>query len=273
MSNINYLEEQAKEIRKLTLECIGKLGMGHIGGCLSIADLLAVLYFDRIKVDPKNPKWELRDRLVVSKGHAGPAIYATLALKGYFERSMLDTLNRPHTNLPSHCDMRLTPGIDMTTGSLGQGLSAVTGMALAAKLNGNDCRIYAILGDGDMQEGQTWEAAMFSAHRHLDNIIAFVDKNNMQIDDYVDNINTHGDLAARWKAFGWHTLEVKDGNNVAEILKALDNAGAEHSGGKPTMIILNTVKGKGADFAEGRLDSHHTKVSEEQWKNAVKALN
>ena len=266
------LEEKAKEIRKLTLTCIGKLGMGHVGGSLSIADLLAVLYFDRMRVDPARPDWPERDRLVVSKGHAGPAVYAALALKGYFDVSWLDTLNRPHTRLPSHCDMNRTPGIDMTTGSLGQGLSAAVGMALASRLDGNPCRIFAILGDGDNQEGQTWEAAMFAAQKGLDHLIVFTDKNDLQIDDCVDNINTLGDLAARWRAFGWHALDVADGHDAGAIRTAMDQADPACSGGKPTMIVLHTVKGKGAAFAEGRLDSHHTAVTEEQWRGAVEAL-
>ncbi|HBQ64648.1 MAG TPA: transketolase, partial [Clostridiales bacterium] len=182
------------------------------------------------------------------------------------------TLNQPYTRLPSHCDMRRTPGIDMTTGSLGQGLSAATGMALAARLDANLCRIYIILGDGDMQEGQTWEAAMFAAHKRLDSMIALADINGLQIDDYVENINAHRDLAAKWQAFGWHVLEVADGNDIAQIREALDRAGPEHSGGKPSMVILYTVKGKGAAFTEGRLDSHHSLVTEEQWMTAVAAL-
>jgi transketolase len=266
------LKEKAKEIRKLTLACIGSLGMGHVGGSLSIADLLAVLYFDRMRIDPARPDWRERDRLVVSKGHAGPAVYAALALKGYFDLSWLDTLNRPYTRLPSHCDMNRTPGIDMTTGSLGQGLSAAVGMALAARLDKNPCRIFVILGDGDNQEGQTWEAAMFAAQKGLDRLVAFTDKNDLQIDDTVDHINTLGDLAARWRAFGWHALDVADGHDVGAILAAMDQAGPERSGGKPAMIVLHTIKGKGAAFAEGRLDSHHTAVTEEQWRDAVAAL-
>lgn len=270
MQKVEMLQQKAKEIRQNILVCIGSLGVGHIGGSLSIADLLAVLYFDEMKVDPKNPKWNQRDRLVVSKGHSGPAVYSALALKGYFPKEMLTTLNRPDTNLPSHCDMNRTPGIDMTTGSLGQGLSAATGMAYAARLDRNPARIFAIIGDGDSQEGQTWEAAMYAANQKLFNLIAFTDKNDLQIDDAVDKVNSLGNLKAKWEAFGWNTLEVRDGNDVAQILKALEEAKKETNA--PTMIILNTVKGKGVSFTEGRVDSHHTPVSEEQLVKAQAEL-
>lgn len=269
---IKQLEQKAREIRKYTLRCIGTLGMGHIGGCLSIADLLAVLYFDQMNVNPEDKTMRGRDRLVVSKGHAGPAVYSALALKGYFPEAMLETLNKPHTNLPSHCDMSRTPGIDMTTGSLGQGLSVAVGMAIAAKLDRLPSRIFVILGDGCNQEGQTWEAAMYASHRGLDNIIAFTDKNNLQIDNAVDEVNTLGDLKAKWEAFGWNAISLQDGNDVSQILDAITLAQAKTGSGKPTMIILETVKGKGVYFAEGRIDSHHRTVSEEEWKKAAAEL-
>jgi transketolase len=270
MSKTELLRENAKEIRRETVNCIASLGVGHIGGCLSIADLLAVLYFDEMKIDPKNPKLETRDRLVVSKGHSGPAIYAVLAIKGYFDKSLLATLNKPSTNLPSHCDMNRTPGIDMTTGSLGQGLSAAVGIAYAAKMDKNPARAFAILGEGDTQEGQTWEAAMYAASQKLNNLIAFTDKNDLQIDNPVDLVNSLGDLEAKWKGFGWNTVFVKDGNDVEQILAALKKVKSEKD--KPSMIILQTVKGKGVSFTEGRLDSHHTNVSEEQHKLALEEL-
>ena len=264
-TGIQELQEKAKQIRHYTLECIGSIGMGHIGGCLSIADILAVLYFREMKVDPKNPKWDKRDRFVLSKGHAGPALYATLAVKGFFGTDQLYTLNQPGTLLPSHCDMNRTAGIDMTTGSLGQGMSAAVGMALAAKFDKNDCKVYAVLGEGDNQEGQTWEAVMYAGNRKLDNLIAFTDRNGLQIDATVDEINGLGDLRAKYESFGWYAEVVEDGHDVGQIVKALDNLGSK---GKPAMFILNTVKGKGVSFMEGNVNYHHAVMSEEEIKNA-----
>ena len=178
---IEMLNEKAKEIRKLTVKTIGGLGVGHIGGAVSICEVLAALYFDVMNVDPENPKMENRDRFVLSKGHAGPAVYATLALKGFLKEEELDTLNRPGTHLPSHCDMRLTNGVDMTTGSLGQGFSAAVGMALAAQADKRDLNVYTIIGDGESQEGQIWEAALLAGDRKLDNLIAFTDYNRLMV--------------------------------------------------------------------------------------------
>lgn len=242
------MDDICKEIRRLTVECIGSIGSGHIGGSMSIVELLKVLYFDNVmNVDPSNPKMEGRDRLVVSKGHAGPAVYATLALKGYFPKEWLYTLNKFGTNLPSHCDMNKTPGIDMTAGSLGQGFSCAVGIALGSKLKKDGATIYAILGDGESQEGQVWEAGMLAASRKLDNLIAFTDKNNMQIDGMTDDVNSLGDLKAKWKAFGWYTQEI-DGHDTQAILDAINRAKAKRR--KPSMIILDTVKGKGVSAAE-----------------------
>ena len=184
--------QKAKEIRALTATCISNLGAGHIGGSLSIVDVLTVLYYKHMNIDPKNPKWDERDRLVVSKGHAGPAVYATLAHKGYIDKEELLTLNKLGTNLPSHCDMNKTPGVDMTTGSLGQGISCAVGMALASKMRKTPEHIYVIIGDGESQEGQVWEAAMYASQRKLDNLIVFLDYNKYQLDDSTDNINSLG---------------------------------------------------------------------------------
>lgn len=263
---IEMLNEKAKEIRKLTVKTIGGLGVGHIGGAVSICEVLAALYFDIMNIDPKNPKMEDRDRFVLSKGHAGPAVYATLALKGYLPMEELDTLNRPGTHLPSHCDMRLTRGIDMTTGSLGQGFSAAVGMALAAKSDKRDLYVYTIIGDGESQEGQIWEGAMLAGSRALDNLIAFTDYNKMQIDGYIGDVNTLDPIADKWKAFGWNVQSV-DGHNIEEILYAVDNAKKQK--GRPNMIILNTIKGKGIYFAENKLECHNMTISEEMWKKAV----
>lgn len=266
---IEKIEKDAIEVRKAIIEMIGKLGIGHIGGCLSIADVLAVLYFGKMRIDPANPSWKERDRFVLSKGHAGPALYATLALRGYFDRSELDTLNRPGTNLPSHCDMKRTRGVDMTAGSLGQGFSAAVGMAIGAVMDQNPCRIYTIVGDGESQEGQIWEAAMLAGNRRLHNLTAFIDNNRMQIDGLTCEVNDIDPIADKWRAFKWNVLSV-DGHNVKAIYDAISLAEQEKC--KPTLIILNTVKGKGADFCEGQVASHNMPVTEEQWKKAVEIL-
>lgn len=270
MERVKYLEDNAREIRKLTIESLGKLGVGHVGGCMSICDVLSVLYFDAMKIDPKNPRWNERDRFILSKGHGGPAVYASLAHKGYFDKKILDTLNQSNTTLPSHCDMNLTTGIDMTAGSLGQGFSAAIGMAIGAKIDNNPCTIYTIVGDGESQEGQIWEAAMLAGSRKLDNVIAFTDYNNAQIDGTTDEINTIAPLDDKWRAFNWH-VQVVDGHDIKALLDAIDNAKAED--GKPSMIIMNTIKGKGAYFAEGLVASHNMPVTEEQYKETIRRLD
>lgn len=253
LPNLTQVQDFAKEIRKKILYTIGKLGVGHIGGSLSIADILALLYEEEMKIDPNNPLWEERDMLVLSKGHAGPALYATLALKGFFPLSELDTLNQGGTNLPSHCDRTKTKGIDMSTGSLGQGLSAACGLALAHKVDKKKNRVFAIIGDGESQEGQNWEAAMFASQYKLDNLIAFTDYNKMQIDGTTDEVMSLGDIEGKWTAFGWHTQRV-DGHDIEAMHQAIQSAKAQS--GKPSMIILDTIKGKGAAFCEGELSSH-----------------
>ncbi|MCG8500043.1 MAG: transketolase [Firmicutes bacterium] len=270
MNRYKYLEDTALEIRKLTIESIGKLGVGHIGGCLSICELLSVLYFDIMNVDPKNPKDENRDRFVLSKGHGGPALYAALALKGYFDKAMLDTLNRPNTNLPSHCDKNRTTGIDMTTGSLGQGFSCAVGVALGARMLKKNFWTYVCIGDGESQEGQVWEAAMLAGSQKLDKLIAFTDYNKMQIDGTIEQINGLYPLHDKWQSFGWH-VQVVDGHDI----KALKNAIllAQNISSKPSMIIMDTIKGKGASFCENKLSSHNMVVTEDMWRQAVKDLD
>lgn len=263
------LQQTATQIRKLTLQCIGELGVGHIGGSLSLCELLSVLYFKEMRVDPKDPNWEERDRFILSKGHGGPAVYATLALKGFIPLSELSTLNRPNTNLPSHCDRLRTPGVDMSTGSLGQGFSCAVGMAVAGKLDRRDLYIYTVLGDGESQEGQVWEAAMLAGSRKLDNLIAFTDYNKMQLDGCIEEINGLYPLDQKWQAFNWHVQTV-DGHDVAAIWKAIDNA--KKIKGRPSMIILDTVKGKGGYFCENLVASHNMAVTEEMWKKAVELL-
>lgn len=265
-----FLRQKAHEIRRETIRCIGSLGVGHIGGSLSLPEVLAVLYFDKMHIDPKNPKMADRDRFVLSKGHGGPAVYAALALRGYFGIDWLDTLNRPGTNLPSHCDMQRTPGVDMTTGSLGQGFSAAVGMALAAQLDRQNLYVYTIIGDGESQEGQIWEAAMLAGNRQLDNLIAFTDYNKMQLDNYIEADNGLYPLEDKWRAFGWHVQSV-DGHDVDAIGHAIDNA--QKVKGRPSMILLDTIKGKGCYFCENQLASHNMSITEEMWKKAVKLLD
>ncbi len=268
-AEVKDLKKKALHIRMITIEMIGKLGVGHIGGSLSIVDALAVLYYKVMKIDPKNPKWEGRDRFVLSKGHAGPALYSVLADLGYFPYEWINTLNKPDTNLPSHCDRLKTPGVDMTAGSLGQGLSAAVGMALATKICKKDNYVYTIIGDGESQEGQIWEAAMFASHNKLNNLIAFTDYNKMQIDGYIEEVNNLEPLADKWCAFNWHVIEV-DGHNVEQIYDAVMEGKSQTE--KPTMIILHTIKGKGAYFAEGKVTSHNMSMSAEEWQRAVEML-
>ncbi len=267
---ISMLTEKANAIRKLTIQSIGELGVGHIGGALSLCEVVAALYFDVMEVDVQDSKMADRDRFVLSKGHGGPAVYAALALKGFLDIKDLQTLNRPNTNLPSHCDMRLTKGIDMSTGSLGQGFSAAIGMAVAAKMDHKNFYVYTIIGDGETQEGQIWEAAMLGGSRKLDNVIAFTDYNKMQIDGYTEEINGLEPLDLKWKAFGWHVQTV-NGHEIEAILHAIDSA--KTTKGKPSMIILDTIKGKGCDFCENLVASHNMPISEEAWKQAVEWLD
>lgn len=266
----SYLEDTAKKIRGLTIRAIGNAGSGHVGGCMSIVEVVTVLYFDVMNIDPARPDMAGRDRLVVSKGHAGPTVYSALALKGYFPLSELETLNKPLTNLPSHCDMMKTPGIDMTAGSLGQGLSCAVGMALAAKISRGREYIFAIVGDGESQEGQIWEAGMTAAQYQLDNLIVFMDYNKLQIDGPVDKVMSLIDPAEKWRAFGFHVAEA-DGHDVTAIKDAV--TAAKEVAGKPKMIILHTVKGKGVSFAEeAGVDSHSMKVGPEQVESAMDEL-
>ncbi len=262
------LEARAKDIRILTIDAIGYLGVGHIGGALSVIEVLTVLYFRHLRHDPARPRWYERDRLVLSKGHAGPALYSTLALRGFFPTEWLHTLNQGGTRLPSHCDRNRTPGIDMTTGSLGQGLSAACGIALANRLDGIDCHVYAIIGDGESDEGQVWEAAMFAAKYRLTRLIAFTDKNKLQIDGPTDEVMDLGRLEDKWAAFGWNTARV-DGHDVAAIDGAISDAKTR---GGPAMIILDTIKGKGAAFCEGAANNHNLAFDYETAKAAIAQL-
>ena len=257
----------AKQIQIETVNCIASLGVGHLGGSLSIADTLAVLYGKHMKYDPENPKWDDRDLLVLSKGHAGPALYATLALRGFFNIEMLNTLNKPGTLLPSHVDMNRTPGVDMTCGSLGQGGSAAAGIAMANKMNNKDSYTYLIFGDGELNEGQVWEAALFAAAKKLDHLIGFVDRNMLQIDGGTEDVCPLGDVASKFNEFGWYSQTV-DGHDVKAISDAIDNAKLNCEN-KPSMIVLNTVKGEGWSKSADNSLSHNMNISEEEAKDAI----
>ncbi|MDR2110201.1 MAG: transketolase [Spirochaetaceae bacterium] len=267
---LTELQSKAKEIRKLTIEEIGTLGSGHIGGAMSIVEILTLLYFHRMKVDPANPRWEDRDQLVVSKGHAGPAVYAALALKGFFPKDWLSTLNQGGTKLPSHCDRNLTPGIDMTAGSLGQGFSAAIGIALGLRMDKRPSRVYTIIGDGESDEGQIWEGALFAAAQGLANLTAFTDYNKQQLDGYTRDILDLGDLTAKWSAFGWYTQEV-DGHDLEALDGAIEKTLTQRD--KPSMIIMNTIKGRGCGFAEGIEKNHSMAFDLEKAREAIAALD
>ncbi|MEG1678192.1 MAG: transketolase [Clostridia bacterium] len=265
------LKEFAKNIRIQSLEQFASRGFGHLGGSMSIVEMLTVLYGDQLRHDPKNPQWEERDRLVCSKGHAGPAVYAALALRGYMPLSEMKTLNINGTNLPSHCDMTKTPGIDVTTGSLGQGLSVASGLAYALKqIQGKDCKVFCIVGDGELQEGQNWEAMMNAAHKKIDNLILLMDSNKMQLDGPVQGVEDLGDINAKFEAFGWNVITVADGHDLNQLGEAV--AAAKAYEGKPTAIVCHTLKGKGIVWAETEWN-HHIEVSREAADAAIAALN
>lgn len=266
MSKRSKFEKFAAEIRLETLKELAALGFGHVGGAMSIVETLAVLYGEVMNIDPSDPDWEDRDWLVCSKGHAGPAIYATLALEGFFPKDMLLTLNRGGTNLPSHCDRNKTPGVDMTTGSLGQGMSTAIGVALGNRLDRKDSWTFLILGDGELDEGQIWEGALFANHFKLDNLIVFVDHNGQQLDGYTDDVMALGDVSAKFESFGWHAQRI-DGHDVIAIYDAIENA--KSAKGKPAVIVLNTKKGKGCTFAEGVVNNHHMAFTHEQADEAI----
>jgi len=261
------LKRFAAQIRIALLEEMKARGFGHIGGSLSICDLLAVLYGKVMNYRVDDPKWPDRDKLVCSKGHAGPAVYATLALKGFFPMDELKTLNRPGTNLPSHCDKNKTVGIDCTTGSLGQGTSQACGMALGDRLKGRNCRTFLIVGDGEIDEGQCWEAAMFTAGKKLTNLTWIVDDNKRQLDGFTDDILPLFDLRAKFEAFGFEAIRVK-GNDVAELYAALTKAPAD----RPIAIIMDNVKGSGVKAVEDTVANHSMTVPAESWDSYIEAV-
>lgn len=268
-SKINELKNIATEIRIGAIDAVHAAKSGHPGGSLSISDLLAYLYFVEMKVDPKNPKWEDRDRFVLSKGHTAPALYSVLALKGFFPREDLITLRKIDSYLQGHPDMKHIPGVDMSAGSLGLGISSACGMALAAKIDGKDYRTYTIVGDGESEEGQVWEAAMFASHYKLDNLCVIVDWNGLQIDGTVEDVMNPTPLDKKFEAFGFNVISI-DGHNFEQIEAAFENAKATK--GRPTAIIAKTVKGKGVSFMENQVGWHGSAPNDEQHGIAVSEL-
>jgi len=257
--NYQYLEALRDEIRLLTLKELYHLGFGHYGGSLSIIEALAVLYGEVMKVDPKNPEWDDRDYFILSKGHGGPSYYATLSLKGFFPEEIIYTLNQNGTTLPSHPDRNLTPGVDMTTGSLGQGISAAVGVALSHKLSNKKNFTYCIVGDGELNEGQCWEAFQFAAHHKLNRLFVLVDDNKKQLDGLTKDIIDPLDLGVKLGSFGFYTLKV-DGSSLTQIYEAIENGKEQID--KPVAIILDTVKGQGVPYLEEKADNHHIRPNQ-----------
>ena len=263
------LEITACKVRIGIIEGVHSAKAGHPGGSLSCTDILTYLYFNKMNVDPKNPKMENRDRFVLSKGHAAPALYSVLAQRGYFDVELLKTLRQIGSILQGHPDMKHIPGVDMSSGSLGQGISCAVGMALSAKHFGNDFKVYTVLGDGEIEEGQVWEAAMFAANKGLSNLVAFVDYNNLQIDGTIEEVNSASPIDKKFEAFNWHTITI-DGHDFEQIENALAEA---ETIDKPVAIIAKTVKGKGVSFMENQVGWHGVAPNDEQYEQAMAELN
>jgi transketolase len=268
-ARIKEIEGLANVARKRIIKMIGKANSGHPGGSLSAIDIITTLYFGVMRHDPENPSWANRDRFILSKGHAAPALYATLAQARYFPVEHLMTLRRLGSPLQGHPDMKRLPGIEASTGSLGQGLSVAVGMAVGLRLDKRPSRVYVMLGDGECDEGSVWEAAMSAAHFKLDNLTAIVDKNSLQIDGSTECIMCLEPLKDKWKAFGWHVIGI-NGHDIGQILDALDEA--ERTSGKPTMIVADTVKGKGVSFMEGQVAYHGKAPSQKEVEKALHEL-
>ena len=262
------LEKIALKVRMGIIESIHAAKAGHPGGSLSCADILTYLYFKQMKIDPKNPKWEERDRFVLSKGHAAPALYAVLAQRGFFDEKELINLRQIGSMLQGHPDLKKIPGVDMSTGSLGQGISAAVGMALSAKHFGNKFNVYAVLGDGEIEEGQVWEAAMFAGNHKLDNLVIFVDNNNLQIDGSIEEVNSPHPIDKKFEAFGFETITI-DGNDFEEIEAALNKASTID---RPVAIIAKTVKGKGVSYMENAVNWHGAAPNDELFEQAMAEL-
>lgn len=267
--DISFLREKAKAVRVEILKMLAEAGSGHTGGSLSATDIATAIYFYKLRHKPEDPGWRERDRFILSKGHAAPLLYAVLALSGYFDMSLLKTLRKLGSPLQGHPSSKSLPGVEVSTGSLGQGLSIANGIAIGLKMDGLDSRVYCLLGDGEIQEGQVWEAAMTAAHYRLDNMCAMVDLNGLQIDGPVSEVKGIEPVDMKWKAFGWHVIDI-DGNDMDAIVKALD--AAESVKGKPTVILARTVKGKGVSFFEGKVKYHGIAPTQEELRRALKEL-
>ena len=270
ITNVKALKKIALEVRKDIIEAVYSAKSGHPGGSLSIADILTVLYFNQMNIDEKKPDDPNRDRLVLSKGHACTALYSVLAEKGYFDKEDLKTFRKLGSPLQGHPDMNKVPGIDMTTGSLGQGLSASVGMAIASKMNKAGCKIYCILGDGEIEEGQIWESAMSASKYKLDNLCVILDNNNLQIDGEIEKVGGMNNITEKFLSFGFNVVNI-NGHNIDEIIDAITTA--KQTKGKPTIIIAKTIKGKGVSFMENKAEWHGKAPSEEEYKLAMDELN
>ena len=267
--DIASLKEKAKTLRIEILKMLTEAGSGHTGGSLSAADIVTALYFYKMRHDPADPKWRERDRFVLSKGHAAPVLYGALALSGYFDKQLLKTLRKIGSPLQGHPCSRKLPGIEISTGSLGQGLSIADGMALGLKIDGLSSRVYCMLGDGEIQEGQVWEAAMTAAHYKLDNLCAIIDNNGLQIDGHCHEVMYIEPIVKKWEAFGWHVIDI-NGHDMEAVVRALDEA--ETIKDKPSMIVARTIKGKGVSFFEGKVEYHGMAPTPEELEKALKEL-
>ena len=270
VTDIGDLEIIAKDIRRNIVKTVYNAKSGHPGGSLSCADILTVLYFNQMNINPQDPKAEGRDRFVLSKGHCSPALYSTLAKRGYFDEKELDTFRKIDSNLQGHPDMNKIPGVDMTSGSLGQGLSVANGMALSSKMGSMGYRVYCLLGDGEIEEGQVWEAAMTSSKYKLDNLCVIVDNNNLQIDGNIKDVKGLNKIEEKFESFGFKVISV-DGNNIEQLIDGFERA--KMTKGMPTAIIARTVKGKGVSFMENKPEWHGKAPNEEQFKQAMNELN
>lgn len=270
-NKVDYLKERAKELRKTSLTMIYEAKSGHPGGAFSAADIITALYFDEMKIDPKNPKWEDRDRFILSKGHVCPILYSALGILEYFPEKELHTLRKEGSILQGHPDMKKCPGIDISTGSLGQGVSCGVGMAIAGKRDKKDYRVFAMVGDGEINEGEIWEGIMSAYRYQLDNLVLIIDNNKLQLDGSCEEILPNLDLSKKLEAFGFETYEI-DGHDFGQILEAFDKI-KKSKNGRPKCINAHTIKGKGVDFMENKLDWHGMAPNEEQYKDAMEQLD
>jgi len=267
--DIENLKEKARQVRIEIVKMLAQAGSGHTGGSLSSADIVTALFFYKMRHNPEDPKWKDRDRFVLSKGHAAPVLYTALALSGYFDKSLLGSLRKIDSPLQGHPCCKLLSGVEVSTGSLGQGLSVANGMALGLRLAGSPARVYCLLGDGEIQEGQVWEAAMTASHYKIDNICAIIDHNRLQIDGNCSEVMNIEPIEKKFEAFGWNVFTI-DGHNMQEIVEALDMA--EKIKGKPTVIVANTIKGKGVSIFEGKVQYHGVAPNQEELEIALKEL-